>query len=63
MCADPETVPKISPEAEEERLSSKYHFERPNDRRALSLMNDAALATLRALPDIKFGYGFSDEYR
>jgi len=45
------------------RLSTKYEFEKPNDRRALDLMNAAAMAVLKELPDINFAYGVSDEFR
>ncbi|KAL8765030.1 MAG: hypothetical protein Q9209_007756 [Squamulea sp. 1 TL-2023] len=43
-------------------LSSKYDFEKPNDRRALGLMNAAATAVLKEIPDIFMAYGISDEY-
>ncbi len=45
------------------RFSNKYLFEKPNDRRALDLMNAAAKAVMNELPDIVVGYGVSDEYR
>jgi tRNA(His) guanylyltransferase len=45
------------------RFSNKYFFEKPNDRRALDLMNAAAKAVLTELPDIVIAYGISDEYR
>lgn len=45
------------------RLSAKYNFEKPNDRRALDLMNAAAVAVVRDLPDVMIGYGVSDEFR
>jgi tRNA(His) 5'-end guanylyltransferase len=45
------------------RFSNKYAFEKPNDRRALDLMNAAAKAVLTELPDIVIAYGISDEYR
>ena len=45
------------------RLSSKYDFVKPNDGRALGLMNAAAVAVLEELPDIRLAYGVSDEYR
>ena len=45
------------------RLSSKYNFEKPNDGRALGLMNAAAVAVLEELPEIRLAYGISDEYR
>ncbi len=45
------------------RLCTKYNFEKPNDRRALNLMNAAAKAVMTELPDITIAYGVSDEYR
>jgi tRNA(His) guanylyltransferase len=45
------------------RFSDKYAFEKPNDRRALELMNGAAKALMAELPDIIIAYGVSDEYR
>ncbi|KAG9235447.1 tRNAHis guanylyltransferas-like protein Thg1 [Amylocarpus encephaloides] len=44
------------------KFSAKYAFEKPNDRRALDLMNAAAKAVLADLPDIVIAYGISDEY-
>ncbi|KAK6859739.1 hypothetical protein PG995_003375 [Apiospora arundinis] len=44
------------------KLCAKYGFEKPNDRRALDLMNAAAKAVMTDLPDITIGYGVSDEY-
>lgn len=38
-------------------------FEKPNDTRALNLMNSCATALLEEYPDIIFSYGFDDEYR
>ena len=35
---------------------------KPNDVRALNLMNAAAQHVLRVIPDIVMGYGYSDEY-
>ena len=46
-----------------DRLSSKYNFDKPNDKRALGLMNAAAIAVLEELPEIRLAYGISDEYR
>jgi tRNA(His) 5'-end guanylyltransferase len=46
-----------------ERFSDKYAFEKPNDRRGIDLMNAAAKAVLKELPDIVIAYGVSDEYR
>ncbi|KAI9817167.1 MAG: tRNA-His guanylyltransferase [Pycnora praestabilis] len=45
------------------KFSAKYMFEKPNDRRALDLMNTAATAVMNELPDIVTAYGISDEYR
>jgi tRNA(His) guanylyltransferase len=44
------------------RMCAKYAFEKPNDRRALDLMNTAAKAVVTELPDITIAYGVSDEY-
>lgn len=44
-------------------MCAKYNFEKPNDRRALDLMNTAAKAVVADLPDITISYGVSDEYR
>ncbi|KFH45481.1 tRNA(His) guanylyltransferase-like protein [Hapsidospora chrysogenum ATCC 11550] len=43
-------------------MCAKYGFEKPNDRRALDLMNTAAKAVVSELPDITLAYGVSDEY-
>lgn len=45
------------------RLSARYGFQKPNDRAALDLMNAAAVAVMKELPDIKVAYGISDEFR
>ncbi|GJN70464.1 tRNA(His) guanylyltransferase [Purpureocillium lilacinum] len=44
------------------KMCAKYGFEKPNDRRALDLMNAAAKAVVTDLPEITIGYGISDEY-
>ncbi|KAI4092780.1 MAG: hypothetical protein LQ344_003300 [Seirophora lacunosa] len=44
-------------------LSARYALEKPNDRRALDLMNAAARAVLTEIPDISLAYGMSDEFR
>lgn len=36
---------------------------KPNDRRALDLMNAAAVEVMKELPDLCIAYGVSDEYR
>jgi tRNA(His) guanylyltransferase len=45
------------------RFSAKYNFEKPNDKRALDLMNDAAKAVMTEISDITIAYGVSDEFR
>ena len=45
------------------RFSKKYDFAKPNEKRALNLMNEAAVAVLKDLPDIGIAYGMSDEFR
>jgi tRNA(His) guanylyltransferase len=44
------------------RFTARYNFTKPNDERALNLMNGAAQAVMRELPEIVFAYGVSDEY-
>lgn len=46
----------------ESRFANKYSFEKPNDRRALDLMNEAAKAVMTELPELVVAYGISDEY-
>ncbi|KAL8971036.1 MAG: hypothetical protein Q9183_001247, partial [Haloplaca sp. 2 TL-2023] len=43
-------------------LSSKYNFEKPNDVRALDLMNASAVAVMKEIPDLVMAYGISDEF-
>jgi tRNA(His) guanylyltransferase len=45
------------------KLSDRYGFIKPNDRRALDLMNAAAMEVMKELPDLCIAYGVSDEYR
>ena len=45
------------------RLSQKYNFRKPNDKRALDLMNEAAIGVMKEIPDLVLAYGVSDEYR
>ncbi|GES59384.1 tRNA(His) guanylyltransferase [Aspergillus terreus] len=45
------------------KLTDRYGFKKPNDRRALDLMNAAAVEVMKDLPDICIAYGISDEYR
>lgn len=44
------------------KLCTRYAFTKPNDARALALMNQAATSCLRAIPDLCLAYGCSDEY-
>ncbi|XP_059642588.1 tRNA(His) guanylyltransferase 2-like [Cornus florida] len=44
------------------RFSEIHDFEKPNDEKALNLMNSCATAVLEEYPDVVFSYGFSDEY-
>lgn len=43
-------------------LTKKYAFTKPNDIRALDLMNAAATAVVRSFHDVVLAYGQSDEY-
>ncbi|KAF2581505.1 hypothetical protein F2Q68_00001263 [Brassica cretica] len=45
------------------RFSDVHEFEKPNDEKALKLMNSCAVAVLEEFEDIQFAYGVSDEYR
>ncbi|XP_048131596.1 tRNA(His) guanylyltransferase 2-like isoform X3 [Rhodamnia argentea] len=45
-----------------ERFSDIHDLEKPNDEKALALMNSCAAAVLEEYPDIVFSYGFNDEY-
>lgn len=44
------------------RFTSVHKFEKPNDKRALDVMNRAAVAVMEELRDITLAYGQSDEY-
>ncbi|ODQ51348.1 tRNAHis guanylyltransferase [Saitoella complicata NRRL Y-17804] len=44
------------------RFSKVHEFEKPNDARALNLMNAAAKAVMSELSDVVMAYGDSDEY-
>lgn len=44
------------------KLCAKYEFQKPNDRRALDLMNAAAIEVMGEFPDIRLAYGVSDEF-
>lgn len=44
------------------KLTKKYNFAKPNDLRALDLLNAAALEVTRSMVDVVLAYGQSDEY-
>ncbi|KAG8624386.1 hypothetical protein KVT40_007453 [Elsinoe batatas] len=44
------------------KFTKRYSFAKPNDKRAIDLMNSAALETMRGLVDLVVAYGQSDEY-
>lgn len=44
------------------RFANKYTFEKPNDRKALDLMNEAAKFIMTEIPELVIAYGISDEY-
>ncbi|CUM64159.1 uncharacterized protein PRCAT00001751001 [Priceomyces carsonii] len=44
------------------KFSEKYNFQKPNDIRALNVMNRASEKVVRQFPDILLAYGDSDEY-
>lgn len=44
------------------KLCKKYDFIKPNDKRALDLMNAAATEVVRSMVDVVLAYGQSDEY-
>lgn len=44
------------------KFSEEYEFSKPNDSRALKVMNKAAVNLMTQFPDIMMAYGDSDEY-
>lgn len=44
------------------KFSEHYKFSKPNDEKALNVMNQAALSMVKQFPDIQLAYGDSDEY-
>lgn len=44
------------------RFTSAHKFEKPNDKRALELMNRSAAAVMEEFRDVSLAYGQSDEY-
>ena len=45
------------------RFSEKHNFAKPNDVRALQLMDHAAQDLMEEYPDIVLAFGESDEFR
>lgn len=45
------------------RFSDAHGFEKPNDQRALQLMNKCGETVMKEFTDIVIAYGQSDEYR
>lgn len=45
------------------RFAPRYQFQKPNDARALNLMNAAAKAVMQDVSDLIIAYGVSDEFR
>ncbi|KAK4356134.1 hypothetical protein RND71_025105 [Anisodus tanguticus] len=43
-------------------FSEKHGFKKPNDEKALNLMNACAIKVLENFSNVIFAYGFSDEY-
>ncbi|THY88662.1 hypothetical protein D6C92_07540, partial [Aureobasidium pullulans] len=44
------------------KFSKRQNFAKPNDRRAIDLMNAAAIEVVKQFTDIVIAYGQSDEY-
>lgn len=45
------------------RFSDNHRFTKPNDERALVLMDRAARSVMEQMPDVVMAFGESDEYR
>ena len=45
------------------RFSEDHAFAKPNDERALQLMDEAANSVMEKFPDITLAFGESDEFR
>jgi len=45
------------------KFSDTHEFQKPNDERALRLMNKAANNLMMAYPDVVLAFGESDEFR
>ncbi|XP_050428195.1 probable tRNA(His) guanylyltransferase [Adelges cooleyi] len=44
------------------RFTASHKFEKPNDKKALDLMNRSAAAVMKELQDVQLAYGQSDEF-
>lgn len=44
------------------KFSEQHGFEKPNDKRALDLMDECAKEVMNQFPDVRLAYGESDEY-
>ncbi|KAK2721897.1 hypothetical protein QYM36_002461 [Artemia franciscana] len=44
------------------KFADKHNFEKPNDKNALSLMNEAAKSVMKEFKEITLAYGQSDEF-
>jgi tRNA(His) guanylyltransferase len=44
------------------KFTAEHGFEKPNDKRALDLMDTAAKEVMETFPDVRLAYGESDEY-
>jgi hypothetical protein len=53
---------RAPPRRRDRRFSDKHGFRKPNDERALKLMDRAAQSLMDEYPDIVLGFGESDEY-
>lgn len=58
----PAAIPQSHARVPCARFCEDHGFEKPNDERALALMDDAALAVMAAFPDVRLAFGESDEY-
>lgn len=62
-CACPFYRPQIPNVTGYNRFADDHAFVKPNDVRALELMDLAAWTVMREYPDVVLAYGQSDEYR
>ena len=53
----------LKPKEQHTRFSEKHEFTKPNDVRALQLMDHAARDLMEEYPDTILAFGESDEYR